>query len=88
MEQIAAGALGAKTTRRLGPDSGNLRRKLMTKQIRKLQFILMLQTGRSIHTYHTKDAGGGHAHGTMKIAGEKNIRHPRPILLGHLLFIR
>gem|GEM_PF-2118953 len=27
--------------------------------------------GRSIHTYHTGDAGGGHAHSTLKIAGEK-----------------
>lgn len=43
---------------------------------------------RSIHTYHTKDAGGGHAHDTMKIAGKKNIRHPLPILRGHLLLIR
>lgn len=50
--------------------------------------LYLTVTGRSIHTYHTKDAEGGHAHGTMKIAGEKNIRHPRPILLGHLLFIR
>jgi urease alpha subunit len=44
--------------------------------------------GRSIHTYHTEDAGGRHAHGTMKLAGEKNIRLARQILLGHLLFIR
>jgi len=47
--------------------------------------------GRTIHTYHTGDAGGGHAHGTMIIAGEKNIRHPRPILrdirgIEHLLY--
>lgn len=33
--------------------------------------LYLAVTGRSIHTYHTKDAEGGHAHGTMKIAGEK-----------------
>jgi len=30
-------------------------------------------TGRTIHTYHTEGAGGGHAPDIMKIAGEKNI---------------
>src|SRR5207237_8924317 len=29
--------------------------------------------GRTIHTYHTEGAGGGHAPDIMKIAGEKNI---------------
>ena len=30
-------------------------------------------SGRTIHTYHTEGAGGGHAPDIMKIAGEKNI---------------
>ena len=29
--------------------------------------------GRTIHTYHTEGAGGGHAPDIMKIAGEKNV---------------
>ena len=29
--------------------------------------------GRTVHTYHTEGAGGGHALDIMRIAGEKNV---------------
>jgi hypothetical protein len=45
---------------------------IRSQQLQEDQFTLITQEKQDVH-------------GTMKIAGEKNIRHPQPILRGHLL---
>ena len=57
LEQIEAGALGLK----LHEDWGTT------------PATIDAIGGRTIHTYHTEGAGGGHAPDIMKIAGEKNV---------------
>jgi len=32
--------------------------------------------GRTIHTYHTEGAGGGHAPDILRVVGEPNCCHP------------
>ncbi|SRR5579885_696369 len=88
MEQIAAGACGLKLHEDWGSTPATIDAALCVADRTDTQVAIHTDTlnecgfvddtieainGRTIHTYHTEGAGGGHAPDIMKIAGEKNI---------------
>ncbi len=88
LEQIAAGACGLKLHEDWGTTPATIDAALRVADRTDTQVAIHTDTlnecgfvddtieaigGRTIHTYHTEGAGGGHAPDIMKIAGEKNI---------------
>jgi urease subunit alpha len=88
MEQIAAGACGLKVHEDWGSTPATIDAALSVADKTDTQVAIHTDTlnecgfvddtieaisGRTIHTYHTEGAGGGHAPDIIKIAGEKNI---------------
>src|SRR6267143_524152 len=88
MEQIAAGACGLKLHEDWGSTPATIDAALRVADKTDTQVAIHTDTlnecgfvddtieaigGRTIHTYHTEGAGGGHAPDIMKIAGQKNI---------------
>lgn len=88
MEQIQAGALGLKLHEDWGTNPATIDTALKVADKTDTQVAIHTDTlnecgfvddtinaigGRTIHTYHTEGAGGGHAPDIMKIAGEKNV---------------
>ena len=88
MEQIQAGALGLKLHEDWGTTPATIDAALKVADKTDTQVAIHTDTlnecgfvndtidainGRTIHTYHTEGAGGGHAPDIMKIAGEKNV---------------
>jgi urease subunit alpha len=88
LEQIAAGACGLKLHEDWGTTPATIDAALRVADRTDTQVAIHTDTlnecgfvddtieaiaGRTIHTYHTEGAGGGHAPDIMKIAGEKNV---------------
>jgi len=88
MEQIQEGALGLKLHEDWGTTPAPIDSALRVADKTDTQVAIHTDTlnecgfvddtidaiaGRTIHTYHTEGAGGGHAPDIMKIAGEKNV---------------
>jgi len=88
LEQIEAGACGLKLHEDWGTSPATIDSALRVADKTDTQVAIHTDTlnecgfvddtiqaiaGRTIHTYHTEGAGGGHAPDIMKIAGEKNI---------------
>ncbi|OLC92811.1 MAG: urease subunit alpha [Thaumarchaeota archaeon 13_1_40CM_3_38_6] len=88
LEQIAAGACGLKLHEDWGSTPATIDAALRVADKTDTQVAIHTDTlnecgfvddtieaigGRTIHTYHTEGAGGGHAPDIMKIAGQKNI---------------
>jgi len=88
MEQIEGGACGLKLHEDWGTTPATIDSALKVADKTDTQVAIHTDTlnecgyvddtinaisGRTIHTYHTEGAGGGHAPDIMKIAGEKNI---------------
>ncbi|MEM4391779.1 MAG: urease subunit alpha [Candidatus Nitrosotenuis sp.] len=88
LEQIKAGACGLKLHEDWGSTPATIDSALKVADKTDVQVAIHTDTlnecgfvddtieaigGRTIHTYHTEGAGGGHAPDIMKIAGEKNI---------------
>jgi urease subunit alpha len=88
LEQIAAGACGLKLHEDWGSTPATIDTALTVADKTDTQVAIHTDTlnecgfvddtieaisGRTIHTYHTEGAGGGHAPDIIKIAGEKNI---------------
>ncbi len=88
IEQIEAGACGLKLHEDWGSTPATIDAALKVADKTDVQVAIHTDTlnecgfvddtieaiaGRSIHTYHTEGAGGGHAPDIMKIAGEPNI---------------
>ena len=88
MEQIEAGACGLKLHEDWGTTPATINSALNVAEKTDTQIAIHTDTlnecgfvddtiaaisGRTIHTYHTEGAGGGHAPDILKIAGEKNI---------------
>lgn len=87
-EQIEAGAIGLKIHEDWGATPAVIDHCLKTADIYDVQVSIHTDTlneggcvedtikaiaGRTIHTYHTEGAGGGHAPDIIKAAGEMNI---------------
>src|SRR3990172_6885308 len=88
MEQIQEGELGLKLHEDWGTTPATIDAALRVADKTDTQVAIHTDTlnecgfvddtidaiaGRTIHTYHTEGAGGGHAPDIMKIAGEKNV---------------
>lgn len=88
MEQVEAGACGLKLHEDWGTTPATIDAALRVADKTDTQVAIHTDTlnecgfvddtieaigGRTIHTYHTEGAGGGHAPDIMKIAGKKNI---------------
>jgi urease subunit alpha len=88
IEQIIAGACGLKLHEDWGSTPATIDAALRVADKTDTQVAIHTDTlnecgfvddtieaidGRTIHTYHTEGAGGGHAPDIMKIAGKKNI---------------
>jgi urease subunit alpha len=88
IEQIAAGACGLKLHEDWGTTPATIDAALRVADKTDTQVAIHTDTlnecgfvddtieaiaGRTIHTYHTEGAGGGHAPDIMKVAGEKNV---------------
>ncbi len=88
MEQIEGGACGLKLHEDWGTTPATIDAALRVADKTDTQVAIHTDTlnecgyvddtinainGRTIHTYHTEGAGGGHAPDIMKIAGEKNV---------------
>ena len=88
MEQIEGGACGLKLHEDWGTTPATIDAALRIADKTDTQVAIHTDTlnecgyvddtinaiaGRTIHTYHTEGAGGGHAPDIMKIAGEKNV---------------
>lgn len=88
LEQITAGACGLKLHEDWGTTPATIDSALRVAEKTDTQVAIHTDTlnecgyvddtiaaiaGRTIHTYHTEGAGGGHAPDIMKVAGEKNI---------------
>ena len=88
LEQIKAGACGLKLHEDWGTTPATINSALNVADKTDTQVAIHTDTlnecgyvddtikaiaGRTIHTYHTEGAGGGHAPDIMKIAGEPNI---------------
>lgn len=87
-EQIEAGAIGLKVHEDWGATAAAIDNALKVADKYDVQVALHTDTlneggfvertiaaigGRTIHTYHTEGAGGGHAPDIIKVAGELNI---------------
>ncbi|HSB50261.1 MAG TPA: urease subunit alpha, partial [Nitrosopumilaceae archaeon] len=88
MEQIREGALGLKLHEDWGTtpatidsalrvaDKTDTQVAIHTDTLNECGFVddtIQAIAGRTIHTYHTEGAGGGHAPDILKISGEKNV---------------
>jgi len=88
-EQINAGALGLKLHEDWGTTPAAIDNCLNVAELTDTQVAIHTDTlnesgfventlaafkGRSIHTFHTEGAGGGHAPDIMKLVGEPNVR--------------
>jgi urease subunit alpha len=88
LEQIEAGACGLKLHEDWGTTPATIDAALRVADRTDTQVAIHTDTlnecgfvddtieaiaGRTIHTYHTEGAGGGHAPDILKIAGEKNV---------------
>ncbi len=88
MEQIQEGALGLKLHEDWGTTAATIDSALRVADKTDTQVAIHTDTlnecgfvddtikaiaGRTIHTYHTEGAGGGHAPDILKISGEKNV---------------
>jgi len=88
MEQIQEGALGLKLHEDWGSTPATIDSALRVADKTDTQVAIHTDTlnecgfvddtieaiaGRTIHTYHTEGAGGGHAPDILKISGEKNV---------------
>lgn len=88
MEQIQEGALGLKLHEDWGSTPATIDSALKVADKTDTQVAIHTDTlnecgfvddtikaiaGRTIHTYHTEGAGGGHAPDILKISGEKNV---------------
>lgn len=88
IEQIAAGACGLKLHEDWGTTPATIDAALKVADKTDTQVAIHSDTlnecgfvddtieaiaGRTIHTYHTEGAGGGHAPDILKIAGERNV---------------
>lgn len=88
IEQIKAGAIGLKLHEDWGSTPAAINVCLKVAEVYDVQVAIHTDTlneggfvedtvaainGRTIHTYHTEGAGGGHAPDIIKIAGEPNI---------------
>lgn len=87
-EQLAAGAIGLKLHEDWGTtpaaidnclsvaEEGDVQVAIHTDTLNESGFVedtLAAFKGRTIHTYHTEGAGGGHAPDIIKAAGESNV---------------
>ena len=87
-EQLAAGAIGLKLHEDWGTtpaaidnclavaEAGDVQVAIHTDTLNESGFVedtLAAFKGRTIHTYHTEGAGGGHAPDIIKAAGEANV---------------
>jgi len=87
-EQVAAGAMGLKLHEDWGTTPAAINQCLLVADESDIQVAIHTDTlnesgfveatlaaidGRTIHTYHTEGAGGGHAPDIIKAAGEPNI---------------
>ncbi len=87
-EQIAAGACGLKLHEDWGTTPAAIDNCLSVAELYDVQVAIHTDTlnesgfvedtlaafkGRTIHTYHTEGAGGGHAPDIIKVAGESNV---------------
>jgi len=88
MEQVLEGALGLKLHEDWGTTPATIDSALKVADKTDTQVAIHTDTlnecgfvddtieaiaGRTIHTYHTEGAGGGHAPDILKISGEKNV---------------
>ena len=88
LEQIAAGACGLKLHEDWGTTPATIDSALRVADATDTQVAIHTDTlnecgfvddtiaaiaGRTIHTYHTEGAGGGHAPDIMRVAGEPNV---------------
>ncbi len=88
VEQILAGATGLKVHEDWGSTQGAIRQALTVADEYDVQVSIHTDTlnesgyvedtiaaidGRTIHTFHTEGAGGGHAPDVIKLAGEANV---------------
>jgi len=88
VEQIAAGAIGLKLHEDWGTtpaaidcclsvaDDTDTQVAIHTDTLNEAGFVeatIKAFKGRTIHTYHTEGAGGGHAPDIIKVAGESNV---------------
>jgi urease subunit alpha len=88
VEQVLAGAAGFKIHEDWGTTASNIRASLSVADDMDVQVCIHTDTlneagfvedtiaafeGRTIHTYHTEGAGGGHAPDIIKVAGELNV---------------
>ena len=87
-EQIRAGALGLKIHEDWGSTPAAIRSALSVADKHDIQVCIHTDTlneagfvestiaafeGRTIHTYHTEGAGGGHAPDIIRVAGQANV---------------
>src|SRR5689334_8150930 len=87
-EQIDAGAVGLKLHEDWGTtpvaidtclraaEAGDVQVTIHTDTLNEAGFVedsLKAIGGRTIHTYHTEGAGGGHARDIIRVCGEKNV---------------
>ncbi|HBR97943.1 MAG TPA: urease subunit alpha [Gammaproteobacteria bacterium] len=87
-EQLAAGAIGLKLHEDWGTTPAAIDNCLSVAEVGDVQVAIHTDTlnesgfvehtlaafkGRTIHTYHTEGAGGGHAPDIIKAAGEANV---------------
>lgn len=87
-DQIAAGAIGLKLHEDWGSAPSAIDQCLAVAELEDVQVTLHTDTlnesgyvddsiaafrGRTIHSYHTEGAGGGHAPDIIRIAGEPNV---------------
>ncbi|MFP6582898.1 MAG: urease subunit alpha [Candidatus Hydrogenedentota bacterium] len=88
VEQVEGGALGLKLHEDWGTTPASIRSCLSVAENYDIQVAIHTDTlnesgfveqtiaafeGRTIHTYHTEGAGGGHAPDIMKVCGELNV---------------
>lgn len=88
LEQIAAGAAGIKIHEDWGSTPSAIRASLSAADKYDIQVCIHTDTlneagfventisafeGRTIHTYHTEGAGGGHAPDIIRVAGQANV---------------
>ena len=102
-EQVKAGACGLKLHEDWGTTPSTINSALNVADETDTQVAIHTDTlnecgyvddtiaaiaGRTIHTYHTEGAGGGHAPDIMKVAGESNILPSSLVCsLGYLFFL-
>jgi len=87
-EQIAAGACGLKVHEDWGSttavldcalrvcDEADVQLAIHTDTLNETGFVedtIAAIAGRTVHTYHTEGAGGGHAPDIIRMAGERNV---------------